>query len=114
MEKMHHPKADVDRLYLPRTSGGRGLIQIETTYKTTTIGLDAYINCRVDRLIDIIREHERVRNTTSVHREAEKFKRELNTPDLETKLDEPATEYARRMKHIAKEQAPDESLKIKE
>ena len=54
MEKMHHPKADVDRLYLPRTSGGRGLIQIETTYKTTTIGLDAYINCRVDRLLDII------------------------------------------------------------
>ena len=44
MGKMDHPKADKDRLYLPRKSGGRGLIQIERTYKTTTIGLNAYIN----------------------------------------------------------------------
>ena len=30
MYKMHHPnKSDVDRLYLPRTEGGRGLIQLE-------------------------------------------------------------------------------------
>ena len=28
MEKMRFPKADIDRLYLPRASGGRGLIQI--------------------------------------------------------------------------------------
>ena len=25
MERMNHPKADVERLYLPRKSGGRGL-----------------------------------------------------------------------------------------
>ena len=42
MGKMHLPKADKDRLYLPRKSGGRGLIQIERIYKTTTIGLNAY------------------------------------------------------------------------
>ena len=36
---MHHPKADVDRLYLPRSEGGRGLIQIELTYKIETVGL---------------------------------------------------------------------------
>ena len=39
MYKMHHPKSDVDRLYLPRTEGGRGLIQLELSYKATTIGL---------------------------------------------------------------------------
>ena len=39
-ERMHHPKPDTDGLCLPRSSGGRGLIQIEqTTYKTTTIDL---------------------------------------------------------------------------
>ena len=27
--KMNHPKADVDRLYLPRVNGGRGLTQVE-------------------------------------------------------------------------------------
>ena len=37
--KMHHPKSDVDRLYLPRTEGGRGLIQLELSYKSTNIGL---------------------------------------------------------------------------
>ena len=31
MYRMHHPKADVDRLYLLRSEGGRGLIQIELT-----------------------------------------------------------------------------------
>ena len=36
---MHHPKADVDRLYLPRNEGGRGLIQLELAYKSFTIGL---------------------------------------------------------------------------
>ena len=30
MYKMHHPKSDVDRLYLLRNEGGGGLIQLET------------------------------------------------------------------------------------
>jgi outer membrane protein assembly factor BamA len=29
MEKMHHPKADVDRQYLPRAEGRRGIVQFE-------------------------------------------------------------------------------------
>jgi hypothetical protein len=28
----HHPKADVDRLYVPRKQGGRGLVQIEAAH----------------------------------------------------------------------------------
>ena len=43
MYKMHHPKSDEDRLYLPRTEGGRGLIKLELSYKTTTIALDKYL-----------------------------------------------------------------------
>ena len=47
MYKMHHPKSDEDRLYLPRTEGGRGLIQLELSYKSTTTGLDKYLrSCR--------------------------------------------------------------------
>ena len=42
MYKMHHPKSDEDRLYLPRTEGGRGLIKLELSYKTTTIAIDKY------------------------------------------------------------------------
>ena len=37
MYKMYHPKSDVDRLFLPRAEGGRGLTQLELSYKTTTI-----------------------------------------------------------------------------
>ena len=40
MYKMHNPKSDVDRLYLPRAEGGRGLIHMELSYKTSTIGLE--------------------------------------------------------------------------
>jgi predicted GNAT family acetyltransferase len=29
MYKMHHPKADIDRLYVKRKEGGRGLVQVE-------------------------------------------------------------------------------------
>ena len=34
MKKMHHPKAEIDRLYLQRISEGKDLIQIEATDKT--------------------------------------------------------------------------------
>ena len=40
MYKMHHPNSDVDRMYLPRTEGGRGIIQLDLSYKTAPIGLD--------------------------------------------------------------------------
>ena len=51
MYKMHHPKSDVDRLYLPRTEGGRGLTQQEPSYKSTTIGLDKYLQETHDTLL---------------------------------------------------------------
>ena len=38
-ERMHHPKADVDRMHVPGSEGGRSPIQLEATYKVTTIGL---------------------------------------------------------------------------
>ena len=33
LERMHHPKSDWERFYLPRNEGVRGLIQLETAYK---------------------------------------------------------------------------------
>ena len=36
--RMHHLKADVDRLYITRNERGRAMIQLELTYKTSTIG----------------------------------------------------------------------------
>ena len=46
---MNYPKADVDRIYISRIEGGRGLIQLECTYKTTTIGLETYLREKMSR-----------------------------------------------------------------
>ena len=56
MYKTHHPKSDVDRLYLPRTEGGkcRGLIQLELSYKMTIIGPDKYLQGSQDTLFHFV------------------------------------------------------------
>ena len=36
---MDHLRADIECLYIKRENGGGWLIQLELTYKTTTIGL---------------------------------------------------------------------------
>ena len=44
MYKMYHPKADIDRLYVKRTEGGRGLVQTEAAYKAEIINIAEYLN----------------------------------------------------------------------
>ena len=44
MHRMHHPKSDVNRLYLPRKEGSRGLVQLELSLKMSIIGMDTYLN----------------------------------------------------------------------
>ena len=63
---MHYPKSDVDRMYLSRSLGGRGLIQIETTYKTTTIGLATYLEKSDDPLLKLVNQHEESRKFFSI------------------------------------------------
>ena len=41
---MHHPKADVERLYVLRHEGGRGLIKFEMNFKISAIGLHKYLS----------------------------------------------------------------------
>ena len=68
MERMHHPRADVDRMYLPRNKGGRGLIQLEIACKIATIGLDAYLNAaKNDPLLVIAKEREKAKKKTNEH-----------------------------------------------
>ena len=31
--RIHHPKADVDKLYIPRNESGRGMIQLKLSLK---------------------------------------------------------------------------------
>ena len=91
MAKMHHPKADVDRLYILRKAGGRGLVQLEITYKTTTIGLNKYLNNKDDYLLKIVRDHDLGKKTMSIHHQAAKYRRELSLQGAEVVENEPAT-----------------------
>ncbi|RZF47641.1 hypothetical protein LSTR_LSTR009525 [Laodelphax striatellus] len=41
-----HPKADVDRLYIPRRDGGRGMSNLENTYAITQEGINNYLKLK--------------------------------------------------------------------
>ena len=75
-DRMHHPKSDIDRMYLPRSSGGRGLMQIETTYKTTIIGLATYLEKSKDPFLMLVNQHELNKKSYSIRSYASKFTQE--------------------------------------
>ena len=100
---MHHPKAVVDRLYLPRSSGGRGMIELETSYKTTTIGMQKYQTFSNDWMIQLVRQHEENKKLHSIVKEARRFKREFELENENTvNEDLPTTKQAKHLKQCAK------------
>ena len=46
-----HPKSDVDRLYIPRKEGGRGLISLEDCVEFAIKGLEVHVHGSEERLI---------------------------------------------------------------
>ena len=57
MHKALHPKDDVDRLYVPRKEGGRGLASIEDSVDTSIQRLEDYIEKHERGLITAIRNN---------------------------------------------------------
>ena len=102
MQKMLHPKADVERLYIPRKDGGRGLIDVETAFKTATIGLDHYLKNKEEKYPKQVLEHERSKAKSSITKNATKFKREVTMPEFENREDKSASENAKALKHTFK------------
>lgn len=102
---MHHPKSGMDRLYLPRTQGGRGLVQLDRSYKTTTIGLDKYLQETQDTLLHFVKDHDDRKSLYSISRQSVKFSRELLVPAMPPEEDEANTTYAYGTKGKAKHQA---------
>ena len=55
MYKIYHPKADIDRLYVKRTEGGRELVQIEAACKAGIINITEYRNTNYkDQFVNIV------------------------------------------------------------
>ena len=101
---MHHPKANIHHLYIPRSSGVRGLTQLEISYRTSTIGLFRYLTLSDDWMLQLALKHEEEKGSHSVVKEAKEFAREIDL-DLESKLDGEMknTENDQKLKKIAKE-----------
>jgi hypothetical protein len=56
MYKMHHPKADIDTLYVKRKERGRGLVQVEVAYKAEIINISEYLNTNYneDQFVNVV------------------------------------------------------------
>ena len=104
MYKIQHPKSHVERLYPPRTKGGRELIQLELSYKTITIGLDKYLQETEDTLLLFVKGHDDRISLYSISRQSMESSRELGLPAIPPAEDEVNTTYARRTKVKAKHQ----------
>ena len=61
--RMDHPKADVDRLYIPRNGEGRGMIQLELSCKTSTIGRHKYLTTTTHWMLQLILAHDKTKNS---------------------------------------------------
>ena len=59
---MNHPKADVDRLYIPRNKERMGMIQLELSYKTSTIGQLKYLTTLTDWMLQLVLVHGKTKN----------------------------------------------------
>lgn len=53
------PKAEVDRLYVPKSEGVRGTVQLELSDKNTTTGLQRYLETVGDWMMICVKAHER-------------------------------------------------------
>ena len=101
INRMHHPKADVDRIYLPRAEGGRGMIQLENAFKTSTIGLEVYLKDTKETLLKCVYLQDKMKKLNSITHQSEKFKNEINyDPTPETNL--PNVTKAKKAKGEAK------------
>ena len=54
----HHPKPDVDRLYVPRKQEGRGLMQLEAAIAVEITKLVEYVDRKKDPLIQVVRTYQ--------------------------------------------------------
>ena len=102
MHMMLHPKGDLERLYIPRKDGGRGLIDVETASKTATIGFDHYLKHKEGQYPKQVLEHERCKAKTSITKNATKFKGEVTMPEFENKEHKSASGNSKVLNHMFK------------
>ena len=111
MLKLLHPKADVERLYISRKDGGRGLIEVETAFKIATTGLDHYLKNKDGQYPKQVLEHDMSKAKNSITKNASKFKREIPISEFENREDKSASENAKALKNMNKSKMKSEKRK---
>ena len=51
-----HPRSNVDRLYLPRNKGGRGLISVEECVESESRSLQEYVSRSTEWMVNVVKE----------------------------------------------------------
>jgi hypothetical protein len=78
--KIHHPKADRERLYVKRKEGGRGPVKVEAAYKAEIINIAELLhtNYKEDQFVNIVKNQEsKQKNINSIIKSAAKIIEEL-------------------------------------
>ena len=70
--------AYLDRLCIPRNEGGRGMTQLELSYKTSTIAQHKYLTTTTDWMLHLVLANDKTKKAHSVSKQSYKFKQELN------------------------------------
>ena len=63
MHNAHHPKSNVERIYIPRNEGGRGLLNVEETINAAILCLVEYVVDSTKRVLSAARNIEGVTET---------------------------------------------------
>ena len=58
MEQCLHPRAAIERLYLSRDQGGRGLLNIVEMHDRINVGMATYISTSDSKFMKSVKEHE--------------------------------------------------------
>ena len=73
MNGMHHSRTDVDRLYIKRKDGGRGLLELQSLHQRSILSFAEYIRSENGRLIQMVRKNDDLKRKFSFCKEANKI-----------------------------------------
>ena len=83
MHNAHHPKSNVERIYIPRKEGGRGLLNVEDTVNTAILGLEEYVVDSTERILSAARNIEEVTETAKGFKKRKKNERRSSWKEKE-------------------------------
>ena len=94
-QRMHHSRADTECLYIKTWNGGRGLIQVGLTYKTTDLTLKKYLDTTIGLMLQLVNIHEKQKKTYSISEGSNILAYQFNLTLKEIGIKDKATEAAK-------------------